>query len=51
LICRVEKKRTLEKSGFVHIAGWVRAKDAPAIVEKIKDAEQGVKEATQNDRS
>lgn len=43
-------KRLLERAGFVHVAGWVRVQDAPAIrrkieavkedVEKVKDVQQ-----------
>ena len=29
-------KRLLERLGFVHVAGWVRKEDAPAIRRKIE---------------
>ena len=35
---RLAKKRTLQKAGFVHVAGWVNADDAPEIQEKIDEA-------------
>ena len=35
---RLAKKRALQKAGFVHVAGWVRVEDAPAIQEKIDAA-------------
>ena len=35
---RLAKKRTLQKAGFVHVAGWVRIDDAPAIQSKIDEA-------------
>ena len=35
---RLAKKRTLQKAGFVHVAGWVKAEDAPAIQRKIDAA-------------
>lgn len=33
---RLAKKRTLQKAGFVHIAGWVDAKEAGEIQAKIQ---------------
>ena len=48
---RLAKKRTLQKAGFVHVAGWVRVVDAPAIQGKIDAAAPEVKEATQDDKS
>lgn len=35
-------KRLLEKAGFVHVAGWVRVSDAPAIRRKIEAAKDDV---------
>ena len=48
---RMTKKRTLQKAGFVHVAGWVKVEDAPAIQEKIDAAAPEVQEATQDDKS
>ena len=48
---RMTKKRTLQKAGFVHVAGWVRVDDAPEIQAKIDAAETDVEKVTQNDRS
>jgi hypothetical protein len=31
-------QRVLERLGFVHVAGWVRVEDAPAIRRKIEAA-------------
>ena len=39
---RLAKKRTLQKAGFVHIAGWVRAEDAPDIQARIDAAKADV---------
>ena len=44
---RLAKKRTLQKAGFVHVAGWVKVEDAPDIQEKIDAAAPKV-EATCN---
>jgi len=35
-------KRLLERAGFVHVAGWVRKEDAPAIRRKIEAAKEDV---------
>ena len=35
-------KRLLERLGFVHVAGWVRKEDAPAIRRKIEAAREEV---------
>ena len=35
---RLKLKRLLERLGFVHVAGWVRLRDAPAIRRKIEAA-------------
>jgi hypothetical protein len=42
---RLAIKRLLERVGFVHVAGWVRAEDAPTIKAKIKAARDAVKQA------
>lgn len=39
---RLALKRLLERLGFVHVAGWVRVADAPAIRAKIKAAKADV---------
>jgi len=39
-------KTLLERAGFVHIAGWVRKEDAPAIrrkIEAVKDDVERIK--------
>ena len=38
MIERKALKRLLERLGFVHVAGWVRVEDAPAIRRKIAAA-------------
>lgn len=35
-------QRILERLGFVHVAGWVRVDDAPAIRRKIEAAREEV---------
>lgn len=35
-------QRLLERAGFVHVAGWVRKEDAPAIRRKIEAAREDV---------
>lgn len=35
---RLKLKRLLERLGFVHVAGWVKVTDAPAIRRKIEAA-------------
>lgn len=42
---RLALKRLLERLGFVHVAGWVRVADAPAIRAKIKAAKADVENA------
>jgi len=37
-MARVKSKRLLERLGFVHVAGWVKVTDAPAIRRKIEAA-------------
>lgn len=39
---RLAIKRALERLGFVHVAGWVRKADAPAIRRKIAAARDEV---------
>lgn len=39
---RLAFKRLLERLGFVHVAGWVRVEDAPAIRRKIEAAREEV---------
>ena len=42
---RLALKRLLERLGFVHVAGWVRVEDAPAIRRKIEAAKADVEKA------
>lgn len=42
---RLAKKRSLEKAGFVHVAGWVRVEDAPEIKDKIDAQKAKVEQA------
>jgi len=35
-------QRILERLGFVHVAGWVKVTDAPAIRRKIEAAREEV---------
>ena len=42
---RLALKRLLERLGFVHVAGWVRVQDAPAIRRKIEAAKADVEKA------
>jgi len=39
---RLAFKRLLERLGFVHVAGWVKVTDAPAIRRKIEAAREEV---------
>jgi hypothetical protein len=39
---RLKSKRLLERLGFVHVAGWVKVTDAPAIRRKIEAAREEV---------
>lgn len=41
---RSTMKRLLERLGFVHVAGWVKESDAPAIRRKIEAAREEVEE-------
>jgi len=47
---RITKKRTLEKAGFAHVAGWLPKDQAAEIMEQIKAAMADVEKAAQNDR-
>ena len=51
---RLAKKRTLQKAGFVHVAGWVRKEDAPEIEKKIEavvaEVEKAMKGGENEDR-
>ena len=47
---RLAKKRTLQKAGFVHVAGWVKVEDAPAIQEKIDAQKAKVDQAVKNEQ-
>lgn len=38
-------QRILERLGFVHVAGWVRVEDAPAIRRKTEAAKADVEKA------
>ena len=42
-------KRRLEKHGFVHVAGWVRVSDAPAIRRKIEAVREDVEKVKRDD--
>ena len=46
---RLAKKRTLQKAGFVHVAGWVEKDDAPEVEAKIKAAKARVTEALKDE--
>ena len=48
---RLAKKRTLQKAGFVHVAGWVRAEDAPKVEKMIEKAEPMVMQALEPEGS
>ena len=41
---RLAKKRTLQKAGFVHVAGWVKAEDAPKVEKLIEKVSAKVAE-------
>ena len=47
---RLAKKRTLQKAGFVHVAGWVKADDAPEIQSKIDAQKAKVDQAVKNEQ-
>ena len=47
---RLAKKRTLQKAGFVHVAGWVWEEDAPKIKKQIEAAKPKVEEALKNEQ-
>lgn len=42
---RITKKRTLQKAGFFHVAGWVPADQAEAIMDQIMAAKAEVDQA------
>jgi hypothetical protein len=42
---RITKMRTLQKAGFVHVAGWLKAEDAAPVLEKIEAEKPKVAEA------
>ena len=42
---RLAKKRTLQKAGFVHVAGWVEKDDAPKVEKLIEKAGLEVEKA------
>ena len=46
---RLAKKRTLQRAGFVHVAGWVREKDAPKVERLIEAAKAKVTEALKDE--
>ena len=48
---RMTKKRTLQKAGFVHVAGWVREEIAPQIQAQIDADKKNAEKAAANDRS
>jgi len=41
--------RILQKAGFVHVAGWVRAEDAPQVKSLIEAEKSNVAEALKNE--
>ena len=48
---RLAKKRTLEKAGFAHVAGWLPKSLAAEVQAIIEVAKADVEKAAQNDRS
>ena len=42
---RLAKKRTLQKAGFAHVAGWLRAEDAHQVEKLIEDTKAEVEAA------
>jgi hypothetical protein len=42
---RYDKKRRLERAGFVFLSGWVRAEDAPRLRKAIARGEEQAAEA------
>jgi hypothetical protein len=42
---RLAKKRTLQKAGFLHVAGWLEKSDACKVQEKIEATADKVKSA------
>ena len=47
---RLARKRTLQKAGFVHVAGWVKVEDAPEIQAKIDAQKAKVEQAVKNEQ-
>lgn len=39
---RIAKMRTLQKAGFVHVAGWLKAEDAASVLAKIESTKPDV---------
>ena len=48
-IIRSRKARILEKAGLRYVAGWVEAKDAPAIESQIETAKPAIAKALENE--
>lgn len=46
---RLAKKRTLQKAGLAHVAGWVDGKDAPKVEKMIEAARRRVEAALSPD--
>lgn len=46
---RLAKKRTLQKAGFVHVAGWVEKNDAPKVEKMIEKARPEIDALTVSD--
>jgi hypothetical protein len=41
--------RTLQKAGFVHVAGWLKAEDAASVLEKIEAEKPKVEALTRDE--
>ena len=41
--------RTLQRAGFVHVAGWLKAEDAAPVQEKIEAEKPKVTEALKDE--
>ena len=46
---RMAKKRTLQRAGFVHVEGWLKADDAAPVLDKIEAAKAKVTEALKDE--
>jgi len=46
---RITKKRTLQKAGFVHVAGWLKAEDAAPVLEMIEAQKFEVERLTRDE--